>query len=59
MPDSRKDDVLYGVCCDVANCKFHGHDNRCYADNIVVESPSAVRRAETYCGTFSPRPSGT
>jgi hypothetical protein len=59
MPDSSKTDVLYGVGCDVVSCKYHGHDNRCYADNIVIESPTAVKRAETYCGTFTPRPSGS
>ncbi len=57
MTDSRKNDVLYSVGCDVVNCKYHGHDNRCFAESINVESPSAQRKAETYCGTFSPRPS--
>ncbi len=50
-------DMLYGVNCDVANCKYHGHDNRCCADNIMVESPSALKKAETFCGTFAPRAS--
>ncbi len=57
MTDSRKSDVLYGVSCDVVNCKYHGHDNRCFADSIIVESPSAQKKAETFCGTFAPRPS--
>lgn len=48
--------MLYGVDCDVVHCKYHGHDNRCYADNIIVESPNALKKAETFCGTFSPRP---
>jgi hypothetical protein len=56
VADSRKSDVLFGVCCDVVNCKYHGHDNRCFADSINVESSTARRRTETYCGTFVPRP---
>ncbi|SHH51262.1 protein of unknown function [Sporobacter termitidis DSM 10068] len=56
MTDSKKSDVLYGVGCEVVNCKFHGHDNRCFADSISVEAPSAVKKTETFCGTFAPRP---
>ncbi len=55
MADMKTGDTLYGVSCDAAHCKFHGHDNRCMAENIAVESPSAIKRAETFCGTFTPR----
>ena len=45
-----------GVGCDVKNCKYHnGLDNCCTADHIDVQNKSAVAKAETYCGTFSPR----
>ena len=49
-------DTLYGVCCDVRHCKYHGHNDRCCADSISVEAPNAVKKAETFCGTFAPRP---
>jgi hypothetical protein len=52
-------DILYGVDCDAVHCKYHGHDNRCYADNIIVESPNALKKAETFCGTFAPRPTNS
>ena len=52
-------DTLYGVGCDVVNCKYHGHANQCFADSITVESQNAVRKAETFCGTFAPRPDCT
>lgn len=57
MTDTKNSDVLYGVGCDVLSCKFHGHDNRCFADSISVESANAQRKQETFCGTFTPRPS--
>lgn len=50
-------DKLPGVGCGVVNCKFHGRDNCCHADSIVVESQSALRKAETFCGTFEARSS--
>lgn len=56
MTDGKKSDALYGVGCDVVSCKYHGHDNRCFADGIYVESPSATTKRETFCGTYSPRP---
>ncbi|MEL4105961.1 DUF1540 domain-containing protein [Oscillospiraceae bacterium CM] len=58
MTDSKHSDVLYGVGCDAVNCKFHGHDNRCFADSIMVESPDAHKKAETFCSTFAPRATG-
>jgi hypothetical protein len=57
MTDIKNMDVLYGVGCDVVSCKFHGHDNRCFASSINVESPNAQKKNETFCGTFAPRPS--
>jgi hypothetical protein len=56
LTDSKKSDALYGVDCDVVGCKYHGHDNRCFADGISVEAASATTKKETFCGTFSPRP---
>ena len=50
-------DKLQGVGCDVINCKYHGTDDCCHADCINVESHSAIRMAETFCGTFEPRQS--
>ncbi len=49
------DDQLSAVGCDVINCRYHGKDNHCHADSIVVESHSAIRKAETFCGTFEAR----
>ena len=57
MADLKTGDALYGVSCDAVHCRYHGHDNRCLAENIMVESPNAIKRAETFCNTFSPRPS--
>jgi len=45
---------LTGVGCDVKNCKYHSNDDKCYANSITVESPSAVSKSETFCGTFTP-----
>ena len=53
------DDILYGVGCDVVNCKYHDHASHCSADSITVESQNAVKKAETFCGTFAPRPGST
>lgn len=47
---------LYGVGCDVINCKYHGQDDFCHADCINVESHNAVRKTETFCGTFEAKP---
>ncbi len=57
MSDIKNGDSLYGITCDVVNCKYHGHDNRCFANNIIVEAPNAVKKAETFCGTFAARAS--
>ena len=48
---------LSGVGCDVVNCKYHGENNCCHADSIVVESQNAVRKSETFCSTFEARTS--
>ncbi len=50
-------DKLSGVDCDVVNCKYHSVDNCCHARSITVQSPNAVRKAETFCSTFSPKAS--
>jgi hypothetical protein len=55
MKDFTNNDKLFGVACDVVNCRFHGTDNYCHADEIVVESENALRKAETFCGTFTPK----
>lgn len=54
---NAKNDCLTGVGCDVVNCKYHGGDDRCHADSIIVESHNALRKAETFCGTFEPKSS--
>ena len=54
---TRTNDKLCGVGCDVVNCKYHSTDNCCHADCIAVQSPSAMRKAETFCGTFTPKSS--
>ena len=48
---------LSRVGCDVINCKYHGGDNCCHAESISVESQNAIRKAETFCGTFEARSS--
>ncbi len=48
---------LPGVGCDVVSCKYHGTDGHCHAGSIVVESHSAIRKAETFCGTFETKAS--
>ena len=58
MKNEPNNDKLSGVACDVVNCKFHGSDNFCHADEIVVESANAVRKGETFCGTFTPNTRG-
>ena len=52
-------DILRGVDCDAIHCKYQGHANQCFADSITVESQNAVRKAETFCGTFVPNPEMT
>ena len=46
---------LQGVDCGVINCKYHSADNSCVAHNITVENHNAMKKAETFCGTFTPR----
>lgn len=48
-------DKLPGVGCDVTSCVYHGKDGHCHAQSINVESKNALRKAETFCGTFEPR----
>ncbi len=43
------------VNCEVTNCKYHGYDCKCRAEEITVESPDALRKAETFCATFAPK----
>jgi hypothetical protein len=57
MTDQQRSETLFGVGCDVVNCKYHGSDNCCHAQSIMVESPNALRKGETFCGTFAPRSS--
>ena len=51
---SRSQDCIRGVCCHVENCKFHDHGNVCTAAHIDVKNESALTKAETFCGTFTP-----
>jgi hypothetical protein len=52
-----KDNIPYspGVGCDVKSCKYHSKDNLCTANRINVASENAMRKAETFCATFTPR----
>ena len=43
------------VWCEVENCKYHSTDCRCHAEGITVQSPAAMRKGETFCGTFAPK----
>lgn len=52
-------DRLSGVGCHVESCKYHGTDNFCHADAIFVGSENAIRKAETYCGTFETKNSAS
>ena len=42
---------LYGVGCDAVNCQYQC-DGCCHASSIAVESPSAQKKADTFCSTF-------
>lgn len=46
--------TISGVSCDAKNCKHHTQDDKCTASNIKVENNSAVKKSETWCGTFTP-----
>lgn len=48
----KETEKLYGVGCDVINCRFHGKDSACHAESIKVKNIDAVKKAETFCGTF-------
>jgi hypothetical protein len=48
---------ITGVNCDVDNCRYHSSDNCCEASCIKVESPSAMRKGETFCSTFEAKAS--
>jgi hypothetical protein len=52
MFDSATQDTLYGVGCDVMTCKYYETGNQCCAESITVESPTACKKTETFCGTF-------
>ena len=56
--DARNSDKLRGVDCGVVNCKYHCQDDSCTARSISVENRRAMNKAETFCGTFSPRSEG-
>ena len=49
-----RSEKLSGVGCDVVSCKYHGGDDCCHAECINIQSQNAIRKAETFCGTFSP-----
>jgi hypothetical protein len=56
MSYSKSDEGrLCSVDCAVAGCQYHGADDCCHADSISVESRGAIRKAETFCSTFTPR----
>jgi len=56
MSDSRAcGETNRGIDCDVVSCKYHIGEKCCTAKCISVGSTNALRKGETYCGTFSPR----
>ncbi|MGE4485609.1 MAG: DUF1540 domain-containing protein [Oscillospiraceae bacterium] len=57
MPDKKSNGICH-VGCEVANCAYHGDNNCCCADEITVESPSALRKGETFCSTFTTSSNG-
>jgi hypothetical protein len=60
MTDQKSDrDALYGVGCDVMTCKYHEGGSQCCANSISVEMPTASKKTETFCGTFTPRPNAS
>ena len=49
-------DCVSGVGCDVTNCKYNDTACKCCtAEHIKVENKAAIKKAETFCGTFAPR----
>ena len=51
---SESRDCIRGVCCSVENCKHHARGGQCTAPHIDVKHESALTKAETFCGTFTP-----
>jgi len=46
------------IGCDVYNCKYNDNScSACTAEHIKVENKYALKKGETYCGTFAPRTS--
>ena len=49
-------ECVSGVGCDVFNCKYNDTECKCCtAEHINVENKAALKKAETFCGTFVPR----
>jgi hypothetical protein len=44
--------TISGVSCGAKNCKYHTTEDKCSASSIKVENTSAMKKAETWCGTF-------
>ena len=55
--NGKNNETIRGVGCDVVSCRYHGKDNCCCAGCIQVGSTNAIRKGETYCGTFEPKAS--
>lgn len=54
MNDSRTSQSrATGVDCNVTNCKYHTATGHCSASNITVQNESAMKKAETFCSTFT------
>ena len=51
---SKEPYCISGVCCQVECCKHHAEGDVCTASHIDVKNESAVTKAETFCGTFTP-----
>lgn len=55
MTEKKHSEIIPGVGCDVAGCKYNTTDCKCTASHISVQNEKANSKAETYCSTFCPR----
>ncbi|MEG0777577.1 MAG: DUF1540 domain-containing protein [Oscillospiraceae bacterium] len=46
---------INGVDCHVTGCAYHTAGDCCCASEIKVANEKALKKAETFCSTFSPK----
>lgn len=44
---------ISGVECGVINCMYNTDGRKCTADHICVKNENAMKKAETFCSTFT------